>query len=304
MHTHISHRRVDFRPRLGWTKSRARSTHLTPRAHRSPAPTRSLELRDPRLDRLAPVAAVAPERDRRDAAPAGLLVDPRPRDAEQLRHVAGRKKRSSHLNPLTTKSPWGCPSAMRCAIALMGRTVRQWPLPAAARCGGTRRDRRVETPLQRTPGRATHLEAKLGLASRPSEPNRTLPSRESEEPAATIAHPRSIVTRAAPAGASASPAVPPLRQPATARLRHQTPRLTTHEIQDPALPIQGLVIPARHPLPLPRPSTTTSSRLGSRLTASPVRSRKGVPAALCRDPLPRSPGGMRRSTPDGGAAAC
>ena len=61
--------------------------HLS-RATASIRPTRHrFELGDPRLDCLAPVAAVAAERHRRDAAEARLLVDPGGRDAEQPRHL-------------------------------------------------------------------------------------------------------------------------------------------------------------------------------------------------------------------------
>src|SRR5215216_4981003 len=51
------------------------------------------EGRDPLLYGLNPVAAIAPERDRRDLALARLLVHPRGRDAEQLGDLLRRYER-------------------------------------------------------------------------------------------------------------------------------------------------------------------------------------------------------------------
>jgi hypothetical protein len=58
-------------------------------------PTRVLH---PRLDRLGAVPAVAADREGRDAAGAGLFVDPRCRDAEKFCDFTCRQQRPVHLS--------------------------------------------------------------------------------------------------------------------------------------------------------------------------------------------------------------
>jgi hypothetical protein len=88
----------------------------------------SFELRDPRLDRLASIAAVAAERHRRDSTLARLFVNPRRWDAKQICDISGGEKRRSHLNLWTTSPPGG-------ALASRTRTA---PLIRAHRVGNRR----------------------------------------------------------------------------------------------------------------------------------------------------------------------
>jgi hypothetical protein len=114
----------------------------------------------------------------------------------------------------------------------------------------------------RGPG-GTHLEAKLGLASRPSEPNRALPSRGSEDPGTTAG--TLAPSPRAPLPLALRLLRPTLTDASPYRAATSRPRLT---------PTRSMTRPA-HPRPLHSDQTP--------LAAAPPMNHKLIPPGLSPD---------------------